>query len=84
MGANQPMESAHLRVVAANSTDIPFQTASVDIWDKKYRLKTKDGEILDDTIDLGTIISGTYDIFRGCFFCFNGHKNGHNSLRVFV
>ena len=45
------MESAHLRVVAANSTDIPFQTASVDIWDKKYRLKTKDGEILDDTID---------------------------------
>jgi len=45
------MESAHLRVVAANSADIPFQTASMDIWDKKYRLKTKDGEILDHTID---------------------------------
>jgi len=31
--------------------NIPFQSASMDIWDKKYRLKAKDGRILDDTID---------------------------------
>jgi ribonucleoside-diphosphate reductase alpha chain len=27
--------------------DIPMQPASLDIWDKKYRLKTKDGQIID-------------------------------------
>ncbi|MGH8273311.1 MAG: LAGLIDADG family homing endonuclease [Gammaproteobacteria bacterium] len=30
---------------------IPLQPASVDIWDKKYRLKAKDGTILDVTVD---------------------------------
>ncbi len=30
---------------------IPFQDASVDIWDKKYRLKTKEGEPIDTTVD---------------------------------
>jgi ribonucleoside-diphosphate reductase alpha chain len=30
---------------------IPFQEASIDIWDKKYRLKSKTGEILDETMD---------------------------------
>ncbi|WP_406672506.1 ribonucleotide reductase N-terminal alpha domain-containing protein, partial [Natronospira sp.] len=30
---------------------IPVQDASVDIWDKKYRLKTKDGTVLDETVD---------------------------------
>ena len=30
--------------------DIPLQAASLDIWDTKYRLKTKSGEPLDDTI----------------------------------
>ncbi|MFQ5755616.1 MAG: adenosylcobalamin-dependent ribonucleoside-diphosphate reductase [Acidiferrobacterales bacterium] len=34
--------------------DIPLQTASLDIWDKKYRLKTKTGEPVDQDID------GTY------------------------
>ncbi|TQM03610.1 ribonucleoside-diphosphate reductase class II [Pseudoxanthomonas sp. 3HH-4] len=33
---------------------IPMQPASQDIWDKKYRLKTKQGEALDADID------GTY------------------------
>jgi len=32
-------------------TDIPLQDASLDIWDKKYRLKKKNGEILDHDID---------------------------------
>jgi ribonucleoside-diphosphate reductase alpha chain len=30
---------------------IPFQDASVDIWDKKYRLKSKSGEVVDETMD---------------------------------
>ncbi|HEV2321336.1 MAG TPA: ribonucleotide reductase N-terminal alpha domain-containing protein, partial [Gammaproteobacteria bacterium] len=31
--------------------DIPVQEASSDIWDKKYRLKAKDGTILDQEVD---------------------------------
>ncbi len=31
--------------------DIPLQTASQDIWDKKYRLKTKNGAAVDYEID---------------------------------
>lgn len=31
--------------------DIPVQDASADIWDKKYRLKAKDGTVLDATVD---------------------------------
>lgn len=30
---------------------IPFQGASVDIWDTKYRLKSKTGAIIDETMD---------------------------------
>ncbi|WP_108653040.1 adenosylcobalamin-dependent ribonucleoside-diphosphate reductase [Dongshaea marina] len=30
---------------------VPFQETSVEIWDGKYRLKTKDGEPIDQTID---------------------------------
>jgi ribonucleoside-diphosphate reductase alpha chain len=44
--------SAHLQQVTANDKNTtPFQDASLDIWDKKYRLKTKTGEIVDQTID---------------------------------
>ncbi len=35
----------------AKSAEIPFQEASLDIWDKKYRLKSRSGEIIDQTID---------------------------------
>lgn len=31
--------------------EIPFQPASLDIWDKKYRLKTKGGDIIDQDTD---------------------------------
>ncbi len=31
--------------------EIPFQPASLDIWDKKYRLKTKSSEVIDETMD---------------------------------
>ncbi|MDX1605295.1 MAG: hypothetical protein R3202_03825, partial [Candidatus Competibacterales bacterium] len=35
----------------AKVTEIPLQPASVDIWDKKYRLKAKDGRPIDTSID---------------------------------
>jgi ribonucleoside-diphosphate reductase alpha chain len=31
--------------------EVPMQPVSLDIWDKKYRLKTKQGEILDQDMD---------------------------------
>lgn len=43
--------TAKLHVVTPNDTDIPLQSASLDIWDSKYRLKTKDGRAIDETID---------------------------------
>ena len=47
------MELAHRKergFDAASSAEIELQDASLDIWDKKYRLKTKDGQVLDATI----------------------------------
>ncbi len=46
------MKPAHLKAVQSSASEIPFQPASLDIWDKKYRLKSKDGTILDETIDV--------------------------------
>ncbi len=43
--------TAKLHVVANTVTEIPFQDASMDIWDTKYRLKTKDGAAIDANID---------------------------------
>lgn len=36
---------------ASSVTDIGLQPASLDIWDAKYRLKTKDGQGIDSDID---------------------------------
>ena len=47
------MELAHRKVHgldAASSAEIELQDASLDIWDKKYRLKTKEGQVLDASI----------------------------------
>jgi ribonucleoside-diphosphate reductase alpha chain len=33
------------------SADVPVQPASLDIWDKKYRLKAKDGTAVDRDVD---------------------------------
>ncbi len=43
--------TAKLHVVPSSVTGIPLQSASLDIWDSKYRLKTKDGQAVDKTID---------------------------------
>ena len=45
MGTARRMNESHA------VREIPFQPASRDIWDKKYRLKTKSGEAIDDSID---------------------------------
>ncbi len=45
------MKSAHLKAVPSNISDIPLQEASLDIWNIKYRLKTKDGDPVDQNFD---------------------------------
>ena len=48
------MKTAHLKAVSVKVSDIPYQSASLDIWDKKYRLKAKNGDVIDADLD------GTY------------------------
>ncbi|RFF30938.1 adenosylcobalamin-dependent ribonucleoside-diphosphate reductase [Wenzhouxiangella sediminis] len=43
--------SVSAEALTAALPDIAFQEASLDIWDKKYRLKSKSGEIIDQEID---------------------------------
>jgi len=45
------MKPARLKLVPDDVAMISLQEASLDIWDKKYRLKSKDGEVIDQTID---------------------------------
>jgi ribonucleoside-diphosphate reductase alpha chain len=45
------MKSVQLKSVPTRVSDIPLQDASMDIWDKKYRLKRKDGVPVDADID---------------------------------
>lgn len=43
-----------LKVVQSSdeaTQEVPMQSVSLDIWDKKYRLKTKQGKHIDETID---------------------------------
>ena len=43
--------SAHLKAVPSKVTDIEYQPASLDIWDKKYRLQDKNGNAIDHSMD---------------------------------
>ncbi|MGN6518579.1 MAG: adenosylcobalamin-dependent ribonucleoside-diphosphate reductase [Dokdonella sp.] len=45
------MSTVRLEQLARGAADIPLQPASYDIWDKKYRLKSKQGEPVDRDID---------------------------------
>ena len=40
-----------VKLVAKDVDNIPFQEASLDIWDKKYRLVSKSGEPIDRAMD---------------------------------
>jgi len=45
------MSAPQLQAVPNNINEVPFQDASLDIWDTKYRLKTKTGEAVDKDVD---------------------------------
>jgi len=45
------MSSLRATNTGRDATTIPLQPASQDIWDKKYRLRTKNGDPVDATID---------------------------------
>ncbi|HVJ61664.1 MAG TPA: LAGLIDADG family homing endonuclease, partial [Tahibacter sp.] len=45
------MSTVRLAAVARGGAAIPMQPASYDIWDRKYRLRTKLGEPVDQSID---------------------------------
>lgn len=45
------MSSVQVEVIDTDSKDIPLQEVSLDIWDKKYRLKAKTGAAIDTCID---------------------------------
>jgi len=44
-------QSAKVQRLREGVCEIPMQSASEDIWDKKYRLKTKSGEAVDTSVD---------------------------------
>ncbi len=43
--------STAVKIEPSDARSIPFQEASLDIWDKKYRLCAKDGTPIDRTMD---------------------------------
>ncbi len=43
--------SVSAEALSAALPEIDFQEASLDIWDKKYRLKSKTAEVIDEDID---------------------------------
>jgi len=45
------MSAPQLQAVPNNINEVPYQEASLDIWDTKYRLKTKTGEAVDSDVD---------------------------------
>ena len=45
------MNSVQVEAIGTDIQAVPFQEASLDIWDKKYRLKTRIGESIDANID---------------------------------
>ena len=47
----KPAQRIHVEADGSGVTDIPLQAASLDIWDSKYRLKKRDGALVDRRID---------------------------------
>ena len=50
------MSTVHIDPTALDKTPsaekpVPLQPAAIDIWDMKYRLKSKSGEVLDKDVD---------------------------------
>ena len=58
--------STAVKIERKDVQDIPFQEASLDIWDRKYRLTAKDGTPIDATMDdtwrrVATTLAGVED-----------------------
>jgi ribonucleoside-diphosphate reductase alpha chain len=51
LSAGHLMKTARIHSIAQSHQQIPLQPASHDIWDKKYRLKSMQGEIVDETLE---------------------------------
>ncbi len=45
------MNTVPAEIVQTSAVEVPFQPASKDIWEKKYRLVTKDGTAVDKDMD---------------------------------
>lgn len=45
------MSNTTLKLVTSDSQEVQIQPVSLDIWDKKYRLKSKTGESVDQNIE---------------------------------
>jgi len=45
------MNTVPAEIVQTTAVEVPFQPASKDIWEKKYRLVTKDGTAVDKDMD---------------------------------
>ena len=45
------MNTVPAEIVQTTAVEVPFQPASMDIWEKKYRLVTKDGTAVDKDMD---------------------------------
>lgn len=50
MGDNKPNLHLVSKPGVGPEAEVPMQDASLDIWDSKYRLKSKSGEAVDDSI----------------------------------
>ncbi len=42
---------SHSKEEEKSRTEVPLQEASLDIWDKKYRLKSREGDLIDVDVD---------------------------------
>ena len=50
-GSDAEKMSTAVKIERKSVSEIPFQEASLDIWDRKYRLTAKDGTPIDQTMD---------------------------------
>src|ERR1700685_2535315 len=48
---HRPSMNTVVKIEPKDIDAVPFQDASLDIWDKKYRLTAKDGTPIDKSMD---------------------------------
>src|SRR3569623_1450688 len=82
---SRPMKTAHLKAVSVNAADIPYQPASLDIWDKKSRLQAKDNSVVAVTCAGGRrgAQMGSFDVGHPDVVDFVRAKRENGRLRQF-